>query len=82
MTLRIQRDQPLTRICGSLLGIGFMLIGAYAILGVDDSASEVIRERAMGFGTAAIIIGIIAVACSLLVADLSNIWCRHPRRWK
>jgi hypothetical protein len=36
----------------------------------------------MGFGTTAIVIGIIAVLCSLLVKDLSNIWCRHPPRWK
>jgi hypothetical protein len=40
------------------------------------------HDRAMGFGVTAIIIGVIAVLCSLLVKDLSDIWCRHPRRWK
>jgi len=82
MALRIHRDQPLIRICGSLLGIGFVLMGAFSILGAGDAATNIIHERATGFGTAAIIIGIIAVACSLLVRDLSDIWCRHPRRWK
>lgn len=82
MALRIHRDQPVIRICGSLLGIGFVLMGAFSILGAGEVATEIIHERAMGFGTAAIIIGIIAVACSLLVEDLSDIWCRRPRRWK
>jgi chromate transport protein ChrA len=82
MPLRIQRDQPITRICGTLLGIGFVLVGAFAILGATELAMGVNHERAMGFGTTAIIVGIIAVLCSLLVKDLSNIWCRHPRRWK
>jgi len=82
MALHIHRDQPVTRICGSLLGIGFILIGAYALLGADAVVSEVSRERATGFGVTAVIIGVIAVLCSLLVEDLSNIWCRHPRRWR
>ena len=82
MALRIHRDQPVTRICGCLMGIGFVLIGAYALLGSDAVVSEVSRERAAGFGVTAVIIGVIAVLCSLLVQDLSNIWCRHPRRWR
>lgn len=81
MTLRIHRDQPVTRICGCLLGIGFVLIGAYALLGADANVSEVSHERAVSFGVTAVIIGVLAVLCSLLVKDLSNIWCRHPRRW-
>lgn len=82
MPLRIHRDQPLTRISGTLLGIGFVAMGAFSIVGAAEYATGVGHERAMGFGTAAIIVGIIAVICSLLVEDLSNIWCRHPRRWK
>lgn len=82
MTLRIHRDQPVIRICGCLLGIGFVLIGAFSLLGAAEQASQAIQERAVGFGVTAIIVGIIAVLCSLLVQDLSNIWCRHPPRWK
>lgn len=81
MPLHIQRDQPITRICGTLLGIGFVLMGAFAILGADEYATGAGHERALGFGTTAIIVGIIAIFCSLLVKDLSNIWCRQPRRW-
>lgn len=82
MRLRIHRDQPAIRICGTLLGIGFVLLGMYSILGAGAHDAEAIRERAMGFGITAVIIGVIAVICSLLVQDLSDIWCRHPRRRK
>ena len=82
MALRIHRDQLVIRICGCLTGIGFVLIGAYALIGAHTVASDVSHERAIGFGITAVIVGVIAVLCSLLVEDLSNIWCRHPRRWR
>ena len=82
LSLRIHRDQPVMRISGTLMGIGFVLLGAFSVLGAVELGTAVDQERAMGFGITAIIIGVIAVLCSLLVKDLSNIWCRHPRRWK
>lgn len=81
MAIRIHRDQPVIRICGTLLGTGFVLVGLFAIFGAAEPTTEVIRERATGFGITAIIVGVVAVLCSLLVKDLSDIWCRHPRRW-
>jgi hypothetical protein len=82
MSLRIRLDQPVMRICGTLLGVGFVILGAYAIIGSEELSPEINGDRAMGFGWTAIIIGTIAVLCSLLVKDLSDIWCRHPKRWK
>ena len=82
MPLRIYRDQPVIRICGCLTGIAFVLVGAFSILGADTLGAQIDHERATGFGYTAIFIGIIAVVCSLLVKNLSDIWCRHPRRWK
>lgn len=82
MTLRIHRDQPVVRVFGCLLGLGFVLIGVYALLGAGEDVSDPIHERAIGFGVTAVIVGVIAVLCSLLVKDLSDIWCRHPRRWR
>lgn len=82
MALRIHRDQPVIRICGSLLGIGFIVLGAYSIFGAAESGTTIGDGRAAGFGVTAIIVGTIAVLCSLLVKDLSDIWCRHPRRWR
>ncbi len=82
MSLRIHRDQPVMRICGTLLGIGFVLLGVFSALGAGELGEEISYDRAVGFGVTAVIVGILAVLCSLLVKDLSNIWCRHPRRWK
>ena len=39
MRLRIHRNQPAIRICGTLLGIGFVLLGIYAILGAGFGGS-------------------------------------------
>lgn len=82
MSLRIHTDQPIMRICGTLLGVGFVLLGAYSVLGGQELGSDIRGDRALGFGFTAIFVGVVAVLCSLLVRDLSNIWCRHPRRWK
>ncbi len=70
------------RICGTLLGIGFVLLGAFSVLGAGELGEEASYDRTLGFGVTAVIVGIIAVLCSLLAKDLSEIWCRHPRRWK
>jgi hypothetical protein len=59
-----------------------VLLGLFSALGAGKLGGEASVDRAVGFGVTAVIVGIIAVLCSLLVKDLSNIWCRHPRRWK
>lgn len=79
--MRIHRDQLLTRVCGTLLGVGFLAIGAYALVGSFDVADAVARDRAFWFGVTAIIGGVLAVFASLFVEKLSDIWCRQPRRW-
>ena len=80
MSLRIHRDRLPTRIAGSLLGLGFVAIGLYALLGGGPDLDAVARERALGFGVAALIAGLLAVPVSWLVARLDNIWCAPPRR--
>jgi len=68
------------RIAGTLTGAGFLLIGLYAIFGNDDgSIADAVRARAHWFGVTALVGGIWAIAVSWLEADLSGVWCRHPR---
>ena len=81
MRIRLHRDQPVIRACGTLLGIGFVALGVFSLVGAGDYGAGIIQERATGFGITAIVGGVFAVVCSLLVKDLSDIWCRHPRRW-
>jgi len=77
--MRIHTDQLPTRVAGSLLGLGFLLIGGYALLGGGEALDPALRERATGFGVAAVIAGAIAIPVSWLVQRLDNIWCAPPR---
>jgi hypothetical protein len=78
--VRIHRNQPLTRILGTLAGIGFLAMGAYAMFGADDAVPVFVKERAWWFGVTATVGGVWAIAVSWLDADLSGVWCRPPRR--
>ena len=81
LPLRLYWDQPLTRLLGTLIGLGFIAIGCYSLFGSHWHHDIIVQERAFGFGITAIIIGCIAVIASLMVKKLDNIWCRPPRRW-
>jgi len=78
--VRIRHNQPAVRILGTLTGMGFLAIGAYAMVGASDTVAAFANERAWWFGATAIIGGIWAIAVSWLDPDLSGVWCRPPRR--
>lgn len=80
MRLRLHTNQLAIRILGTLTGLGFLAIGAYAVFGADDSVAVASRERALWFGITALIGGVWAVAVSWLDPDLSGVWCRPPRQ--
>ena len=84
MPLRIHRDQPATRISGTLLGIAFVAMGAFSIIGADEYATGVSHERAMGFGATAVIIGIIIGTYSsiFLAAPLLAVWKEREEHWQ
>ena len=77
--MRIHRDQPVTRILGTLVGAGFLAMGGYAMFGADDSVPAFVRERAWWFGATTTVAGVWAIAVSWLEPDLSGVWCRPPR---
>ena len=70
------------RLMATAIAVGFLAIGSYALLGGDDTVTALQRERANGFGWTAIIGGLSALGLTWLVEDLSNIWCRPPKRWR
>ena len=78
--MRLHRDELVMRIGGTLVGLGFLLMGLYALFGGGDALDPVVRERAEGFGISAVIAGLIAIPVSWLVKRLDNIWCAPPRR--
>lgn len=77
--MRIHRDRLATRITGSLVGLGFVAIGLYALFGGGDGIDAAARAHARGFGISALIAGAIAMPVSWLVKRLDNIWCAPPR---
>ena len=80
--MRIHHSELGLRLFASAIAIGFLCIGAYAVFGGDETVTALERERANGFGWCAILAGLFALGLTWLVEDLSNIWCRPPRRWR
>ena len=80
--MKVHRTHLKMRLGGTITGVGFMLIGLYALFGGGDDLSPLVRERAQSFGFTATVIGVIAVTMSWLSADLSGVWCRPPRTWR
>lgn len=78
--MKLHFDQLPMRIAGSALGVGFILIGAYAIAGAPEGLDAYGRDRAFWFGVTSITGGCLAVLMSWLAGRLDNIWCAPPRK--
>jgi len=78
--VRVHTSQLTLRVAGTLIGIGFLAVGAYAAFGADDAIPALARERTGWFGITALIGGAWAIGVSWLDAELTGVWCRHPRR--
>jgi hypothetical protein len=80
LAARRGRQWPL-RLVGSLFGIGAGVVGLYSLLG-GQGQPEVSRERAVGFGIAALVVGAVALIGSLASRDVHALWYCTPRRWR
>jgi hypothetical protein len=69
------------RIAGSLFGLGCCAVGLFSVFGGGESLPELNRERALGFGVAAIVVGLVALIGSL-TSDAHRLWYCMPRRWR
>jgi hypothetical protein len=78
LTGRGGRQWPL-RLAGSLFGVGAGLVGLLSLLGADGEPD---RERAIGFGIAALVVGAVALVGSLAARDVHALWYCTPRRWR
>jgi hypothetical protein len=76
-----QRDQWPLRIAGSLFGLGCCAVGLFSVFGGGEALPELNRERALGFGIAAIVVGLVALIGSL-TGDAHRLWYCMPRRWR
>ena len=68
------------RIGATIMGIGYAIVGVYAVMASGDAPNPELADRAQWLGITFLIAAGLAVSVSWLVADLSNIWCIPPRR--
>ncbi len=80
-TLEPRRTEWPLRLAGSLFGLAAGLIGLFSLLG-PSGLSELERERAAGFGVAALVVGAVALLGSLATRDVRSLWYCSPRRWR
>jgi hypothetical protein len=78
--LKIHTSDMATRVPATLLGIGFLGVGATSIVMSGSAPDAYLADRALWMGITFLIAGISAIAVSWLVGDLSNIWCKPPPR--
>jgi hypothetical protein len=76
-----RRGEWRLRIAGSLFGLGCCAVGLFSVFGGGESLPELNRERALGFGAAAIVVGLVALIGSL-TSDAHRLWYCMPRRWR
>jgi hypothetical protein len=69
-----------TRVAATLLGIGFLAVGATSLAMIPSAPDAYLADRALWMGLTFLVAGVAAIAVSWLVDDLSNIWCRPPPR--
>ncbi len=79
--MRFRGDHLAMRLSGTLVGVGFLLLGTFAVIGPGVPISEENQDKAFWFGMHLIVGGVLAVFGSWTARNLDGIWCRHPRRW-
>lgn len=68
------------RIGATLLGVGYGIVGAFSIWKSGAAPSPELADRALWMGITFLIASVLSIGVSWLVQDLSNIWCRPPRK--
>lgn len=71
-----------TRVAATLLGMGFLAVGATSLAMIPSAPNAYLADRALWMGLTFLVAGVAAIAVSWLVADLSNVWCKQPRRFR
>ena len=69
------------RLAGCLFGAGCWAVGLYTWLHAHEF-SDLEASRATGFALTAFVVGLVAIAGSLLARDVRALWYCSPRRWR
>lgn len=69
-----------SRLFGTVIGGGMLAFGAVALDFAGNAPNAEMADRAQWYGITLCAAGVLAVALTWLAPDLTNIWCRPPRR--
>ncbi len=75
-----QVNSLVSRIFGTVIGVGMAAFGVVALNFTPDAPDPALADRAFWYGITLIAAGTLAVALTWLAPDLTNIWCRPPKR--
>ena len=78
--MKLHLNNLVFRIMGTAIALGFLGFGLFAVAVHGQAPTEAIADRTLWLGITLIIAGVSATLVTWLVEDLSNIWCRPPRR--
>ena len=79
--MHLHGDHLAMRLFGTLIGIGFLLFGMFAVIGPGDPVTVENQEKALWFGVHLIVAGAAAIFASWIMRDLDGVWCRQLSRW-
>lgn len=78
--MAFQVNSLVSRLIGTGIGGGMLAFGVAALRFVDEAPDAVMADRAFWYGATLVAAGALAVALTWLAPDLTNIWCRPPKR--
>ena len=77
---KLHTDNLVVRVGATLLAIGWVVAGAFAIYMSNQAPTADLADRALWMGITFCVAAGVALPVSWLVSDLSNIWCIPPRK--
>jgi len=77
----LRTDNLAVRIGGTVMGVFFMVVGTYALAGIDLAGDLNDRDSVLWFGITMLIGGLLAIGFAWLEPHLDQVYCAAPKRW-
>jgi len=77
----LRTDNLAMRIGGTVMGLGFLALGVFALVGMRTVEDVVEADRLLWFGITAVFGGVSAIGFAWLEPRLDQVFCAPPRRW-
>lgn len=78
--MAFQVNSLASRVIGTVIGGGMLAFGVVAFQFTGEAPDAEMADRAFWYGITLMAAGALAVVLTWLAPDLTNIWCRPPKR--